>query len=877
MASTRVAPGSVNTVACRRLSARRVSFDALPPPPGKEGEGGGTGKEDKRTLFEIYMSGLKVEPLKGAYLLFVPVAPSSAEGQTGVPDVTEMFCARTDNFGAILRIDESEIGRAVPKDEMAHWALFKNDGYYLWFWTLSNKVFQQVLADVKKNPAVATTMSEFDTFQVVPASSDALAAKAHKLPLLELPLGSERLGGDSVRGRLLGRSIFTPHPSREFAGYWDESDAEPFLIARCGVIDAVYAAELLHCHAVALRQRSIEHAANFSRVDGIIAAAEAKAPVDDIDAENRVNKWGPEYYQYAYECARDLLVERATFCDAISVSTTNPDRWIRAADHIEKDLGHRHPCRHNEQGYITQYAGLYQIHPVERYFDFYRFGTEQKTKNWHSWQRYSEQQIAFHLDAVRAALREFMDANLAYFHFMSHLDMHFDADPGRRADFHDRYLRLAQWLGYRWWEGLERELEHEAGGELPEAFEWVAELGDKTGRIFAKWLGDLETIKETNHLLKSDAKAVEKFLNTLYRYHAKIAKTKFEKTLPGGKVKVDIDFAGGMITFRGDAKLERAGPFEFMSKVRAADGAEFEGLVDKKATRVTRKLAAKALKAGQLRDFEVKAPYKMPVAWPSWLEAAGAVFASALTMHEICVRLKREEDIDVWLAVQGTHDVLIAVDTVSNALATTMMWAGKKSAWVNKFAEVGEMVKGPGFILEAAMNLHEGGTIILVYDKSSAVKAWKDGDTITGHAEFARGFVLVSSTTAGLGLGAYAAGGAIAAGGGAAAAGGATAVFAAFCTPLGIALAIGGVISVCISVGIYIHRGSESTMKEIEDALNQARDEEFGDTGNKYAAGWTADSLERFRADMIALLRPLESQSMAEIGGRDLRVDSSTG
>ena len=280
-----------------------------------------------------------------------------------------------------------------------------------------------------------------------------------------------------------------------------------------------------------------------------------------------------------------------------------------------------------------------------------------------------------------------------------------------------------------------------------------------------KWLGDLETIKHYNKMMGSDAKRSRSSLIRSINTTPRSPKPN-SRTSAGRQVKIDLDFETGLIHLTGNAHLEEAGPFSFFTEVRKAEAGELAPAPGKP---LKKKLFAKARKTGQIREFEVKAPYKIPAVWPSWLEAAGAVFATALTIHEICEKLKKDEEVEIWIVIQGTHDVLLAIDTVSNALATTMKWADKDVKWIEHFAEIGEKVKGPAMLLEAVMNLHEGGTIMFVEEKSTAVKAWHDGDMVTGNWEYARGFVLVSSTAVGVGLGVYAAWGAAAA-------------FAAFCT-----------------------------------------------------------------------------------------------
>jgi hypothetical protein len=433
---------------------------------------------------------------------------------------------------------------------------------------------------------------------------------------------------------------------------------------------------------------------------------------------------------------------------------------------------------------------------------------------------------------------------------MRDINIHYDLDAEKRADFHHRYLFVALWMGHPWWEELDAELSKEERGKsseeeggMPETAKWVAEFSDKTGRIFAHFLSNLEVIEEVNAKLEGDAHKIEGFLRTLYRFDTRLKTGQIvTKAMPkGSRVhKITIDFDKGEILIKGEAEVEKAGPFRFLTEVKKVKAEDLKGA---KEIVHRKKMYKKARETRMVREMEVEAPLSHPKSFPPWLEAVGALFAFTLDIVNLSRELKEKDGIEVW--ANFVHDGLIATDTLANALKVSMTLAKKDTEWIKTFAKYGEYAKGVGLPLEAFLNLREGCTIMFIAEESPAYAALKKDEVLIGKLEYLRGFALVSSSASGLALGAYAA--FFAEG----------AAFAAFLGPLGVALAIGGLIAIGFCVAVYLLTGPDSSMKGLQDELDKAIDKEFGETGNRYAAGYTPDALERFRKDMDVVLQDL--------------------
>src|SRR5271155_466539 len=157
-----VAPNCTNTLSCQRLWMCRLSFAGLPKqlkptPPSSEPP------KENETWFAKFMKGMKVEPLKGAYVLLIPVSC----GESMVPpDVSTPICCRVADDGEILRISEGEIDGCVPNSDAAHWMLFGADAYYLYFWTFSKRIFKIVLREARADIKNVVINFEFSSFKV---------------------------------------------------------------------------------------------------------------------------------------------------------------------------------------------------------------------------------------------------------------------------------------------------------------------------------------------------------------------------------------------------------------------------------------------------------------------------------------------------------------------------------------------------------------------------------------------------------------------------------------------------------------------------------------------------------------------------------------
>jgi hypothetical protein len=199
------------------------------------------------------------------------------------------------------------------------------------------------------------------------------------------------------------------------------------------------------------------------------------------------------------------------------------------------------------------------------------------------------------------------------------------------------------------------------------------------------------------------------------------------------------------------------------------------------------------------------------------------VLSISVSISEMLESLKKSESSGgerLVAIAKVAKDTFQIVDASSAAIHATFGYLRRtEPKFFTKFAELGEKVKGPGLVLEAVLNVQEGSQIILLGEDSLAAAALRSDDSVDGWLEESRGLVLVASAVPG----AVAASATLIAGGTAAAA------MAAAIPPLGLALAIAGVIVVGLNIALYIHHGPANIMDELKKALDKAKVREFGD------------------------------------------------
>jgi hypothetical protein len=852
--ASNVAANCTNTLQCKRLWMCRLSFAGLPEQlkpddPDKS-------KEDDETWFDKFMNGMKVEPLKGAFLVIVPVS----SGQSMVPPGAScpIYC-RTGDDGEILRIADSEVEGCAPRSDASHWMLFSGDAYYLYFWTLSKELFKTVIGEARADIGNVTSNYEFGSFQV--------SYQDRPLPFRDRDSPWELFQDVSAWAAidLLKPNLFLRTSKSFSAGIYEghrvlynsrHSCKKPqpchidythdYVFARSDVIDALYLSELVHYHAISLRQKTIKDFAVFKQVQDIceLASSRESVPTFDVEAPQQAY-YRKIYVDYAFDCAQQPkeMISHKLFSEAITV-LVNQKGWIEAAQQIAQ-LGIAHPCSDGD-GDLSEWVNHFKITytpPVMHYFDFYRFGKEQAEQDWNARVAATEEKIEKALSQVRDHLCAFMHSRLNYTDLIIALGTHCHPDPCVRTGLHTRYLEHALNVHYRWWEHLYMG-DEEKWSKVKKYTDWLGELLHKGGELFKHHFGTLETIERYNEMLEENVEAIKEMFAELGKLNKRLGGRTVRRKIK--KLNLEANFAAGTVVVTDGAS--EIGTFHFFTEV----GSKTKEVPPRRPRSRRFKKRWKKIQV-KTRSYHVdEPPLKEFKEWPEWLESIGAFITLAMSVAEFVETFKEEEEKTtgekIEVAARLGQNTCLFLDSFSEALNSTFKYAGKEFGVLSKFEEFGAKLKGPGLVLEAALNVKDGSTILLLGEDSLSAKAVVDGDEFEGWLQESKGLILVASAVPG----AVAAGSTLVLGGTAAAA------FSAALPPLGVALAIASILVVGIEIAIYLHRGPSNVMEPIEEALERALKKEFGAVkdshGHEYKKERTYESISRFSCYSTGLL-----------------------
>ncbi|MBI3597284.1 MAG: hypothetical protein HY203_09050 [Nitrospirae bacterium] len=897
VATTKVARNSVNTVIVKRLRMFVLNFAPIPPPPDPNSP-----DKDTRTLFEIYLDGMDVESLKNAYVVFIPTSeiqgPAfiSASSTRMKPDVPKAFYCRTSTAGELMMISKSQIDDESTQPSRPQ--LFKEGDCLLYYWTFSKDDFKKVIVDLQKDTR-AIDNYKFSSFNMIeheheffepdqqPSRTNDRSVVWDLLHDLDFeqkrePYAVNPFSAPHLTLALLKQTVFTKLSSDVFPGYYSGQrlpGARPagvfggdiyedalYLYAGSNAINALYIAEILYLRALSLRQKTIEDFGIFAQVKAICKMADDKRRIPSIEEANKVNNSPPDagekYYEYAYACARDMRVTRDLFLSAIDL--TRPIRgerneeahWYRSAEAINK-LGIYHPCA-GESGdmrpwleYETRWVvgtdpvieyALNDLSPIIQYFDFYRFGTLQREKEWYYRVEQAEQKISSKMTEIGNMLKRLMETNLPYADFLCDLDSHCDLELKKRKELHTRYLDIALDVSYPWWEKFDAKSEWE---RLEPCMEWIAESSEKLGVLFREHFRDLDNIEKINNTLKGAADTLTDFNSRLGHMHDVL--TEFNVKIGGKTTKVawidsislDADYRLKLkVTVKGEEAMtgwlmvgitETTGPGTVPTML--ADWPHHYGL------------RFKPIEVPKMiKNYHIKPIPRKFTEWPDWMGAFGDSMALALTIVNLFNDIKDQKNEEgrvevLWKVAMHTFK---SMDSVSNALNATRLYRQKKWAGVSKFAKIGEKCKGPGLYLEAIFNVKEGAPLLVMTEESPTASAYREGDLFEFTLQESKGLVLVASAAPG----AVAAGGALLGGETVASA------FGLAIPPLGIGLAVGTIAVVIIDIALHYHKGPATIMQQVEEDLDKAVGREFG----LFDKERTYDSIEKFSKDTKELL-----------------------
>lgn len=838
-----IAPYEINPKAGPRLWMCRLTFD--PPPREANLEDGKKASRDDHpeTIFHKYIKGMAVRPLAKAYVLLIPRPDDYSEP---APDASHAIFCRTSENGEILRIQESDIDSDVPASDSAHWQTFQPDAVYDYIWSLNKKRFKKLIQEARQSLSCTRTLHDFSSFHV---ASEREAADPHFELLTD---NSHRMYVE----RLLYHALVKDCPGyrRFFLNLSpppflkDLKDVAPYVFARRRVADALYCGELIHCHTLGLRQRAAKQFGVFSYVQHICDRAENHELTGEADSgecakkdetEEQIEKQGEHqtyremYFEYAYQCARRVdVVSKKLFETAVKDVTNNleVDTWWEAAKTIFDKTGQQcvHPSMYVDlrQGTITRLMRPMTPEPVINYFDYYRFGSEKATINKaQSTKRYADK-VSMSLTKIRDKVARMMSKNL-YYDLLICLGNYSDDEDAEKL--HARYLELAAQVEYDWWDHFEPE--PDVLSLLSAYLDDIGKFPDKVFEQYAAHFSSYEHVAHHNNKIDKKLGKAKDFLSKAIRWTQYNGGELVELKHPDG-FDVHYDPSTGLVKVIEDTEVVAEGHLLVERKNAPAQWKHVRGALKKVAP-------PKNPSLGKAFKLTMAPEYKEFNSIPSWLSAFGIALSLSASLVEMYEKIKSDEASTgeyILATTKIAKDTFQLVSATGDALHSVFPYAQNRG--LKLYTHLAEKLEGPGFVLEAVVNLHDGATILMLGENSQSALAARKGEIAVGYLQEVKGLLLVGSVVPG----------AVAAG--AAVYGGATAaaVMAAALGPLGVGLAIGGVFVAALDLAIRYIEG-ESYTDPIQKALDEAFQREFPDRKER-----TFDSLNAFSKTVDILL-----------------------
>jgi hypothetical protein len=836
-----IAPNTTCGLASTRIWMCRLNFDPPQRKPHRKSHkdsslGSSKTPEPKQedsssetSIFDAYMDGLHLTPLDSAYVLLIKIAGCD---ESIPPDpANAMFC-RTAKDGELLTISEGQINSDVPPSNASTWQLFQPNDEMVCFWTLSVKRFKRVVQEARQDFEQAKRTYDFERFRVVQERLHEDSESEFSFELIE---DTETLVP------LLRHALVPIDPSAAAPGYFYGGDllSRPeewnskieqypnYVLARRRVADAIYSGELIQYHALGLRQRSAKEFATFAHVQDICRKTKNHERATEIDNAAVNEDYRDIWYEYAYACANDIRIERGLFKTAVTVMGSDFG-WQQAATQITNiNSGCVHPDAVLTRRGIQWRDRHMDSDKIMQYFDFYRFGALPRIQAAVISTARAETNV---MDAVKRIRTKVLHL-LGGFHYYDVLVCYSNYEHGNTLDraIHERYLELSADVQNHWWEKFDPE-NGPSGEKLKQFLEDAGSFLDKAPEMYADHLGSVETIEKYNEMLASNEARAHRMFRKLADWNKLLYGDEGDTvSLNRGTFTLTASASTGIVTLKDGDRI--------VSEMR---------LIITDVKEVNREVEQPRLKSGAQKkrmkvvmeyharyDLELKEPFHSIKQWPRWLSVIGLAISTCISVMEAREKLTEKlGDIGTVVAVtRAAKDTFEIIDGFSAALHNCLPYA-KKGGAVLKFAELGEKVAGPGFVLEAILNVHDGMQILLFDENSLSENARERGATVEVELQLVRGWLLVMSPVLG-----------VQAGGTALAIGLSTTVaFEAALAALCFSLAAAAILIVAIEIAVYVNDGFSSGMTDLDEEHQKAQQKEFSGGGNHR----TFDSLQRF-------------------------------
>jgi hypothetical protein len=821
MSDTPVSLNSTATLKGAPLRMCRLSFD----PPLRMCK---HREQAQSSFFDHFLRGMHIRVLQQTHVLLIQTTDEHDGSSYGAPRVLE---CRTDAHGYLVLADS---GYAVPLSE---------NQKYSYYWTANTGCFRRVMQDVvgalQNAEALCAVLAThgFSRFALYREPYWYEGGKTTELELL-----ARRDDRDPLSW-LLNLALFSSAASpRGYCDAWElynypavsglEREGN-YLFARRRVADAVYCAELIHNHALTLRQRSAEQYSLFSAVRDM----QHKVHEGAFDFPNSDSQaYRDQYMLYAYLCAThpDDELSHELYKQAVNVDVTD-NSWISAAQTIHTNFGIPHPSFDHKSG--TSRHRFIALGSALAYFHFYRFSLSEETAAVLEEAEHQESEIAGQVREVQSKLESFL-SQISYCDVLACLAAAQEPN-GRDHRIHIRFLDICAAAHCPWYESFS--LKDETAWErLKPYVESLAEFGDKFFELYKEHFGNYDTIVQYNEMLQTKGRKLE----SLILHTNKLNKLLGGKTvaIQDGTFQLTIqpDATGTMLTVTetaDDAAEREITKLAFGMELGPGEPIEVPNRMRSGRLRRRARSRTKLVRPGT-------APVLQPVQGgyayiPAWLNVLAHAILLAQSLVELRDAMRSDGAGDeLKMLIKVGKDAFQFVNSGTETLHATLSNAFGEEV-LGGLAEFGEKLEPAGLVLEAVLNIQEGAEILQRPESELIESIIHNGDPIEIALKRTKGLALLISPAPGFAAGALSVTSA-----------GSLAAFAAATLPwLGIGLAAGVMVAATIDLACYLRHPETGLARALDDELTKAKREEL-------ETHRTLVSMNRFNAVADRLLSP---------------------
>lgn len=786
-----ISPDSCNGLALIQVYFYRLTFKPLDRKSSlKEGEK--AAKEDgHETVFHKYIHGMRTAPLREAYVMLFWTSECGMPVEE-VQASSAMFC-RTTREGELLMVDEAMLASGVPVATDENRVAVPAGETFDYYWTLNYDRFKTVIEDVRNDFQYARRVHDFFSFRASWAGAEG------ENPFELLHAEDEDYWAEDIypifRQTMLADPAKIPGFDRSRSREWDKP-ARGYVLAQRRAADTIYRGELIHYHALGLLQRSAKEFAVFDYVEGICENAQHRRRIRVECSENSMADPGyaleEKYLDYACQAGCEG-VDGWTFETAMGLRSQ--DDWV--IDGARRKISPYLPYGENFFGEKEKLPPK-NVQAYVRYYEYYRFGADKDVKEKiETVKRYKKNRVHERLTAIRGQIQSLI-ASIPYYELFLCLGNYPQNEPDE--DLHLRYLDLSVDVRHKWWETFDPYDDYE-WNRVQRYKDAIGKAMEKIFDTYPEHFEIYENIQKYGEMLATE-KSTVKMLHALQRWNARHGNLK-------GPLR-DSDFHITAHPQKWIITLNQQGQKEIEVRYLIRSGSKWR-LLDRKGPTAPEKFD------------KVRMPFPEFKALPKFLNVFGLALGTSVSICELAEKIKEEngiEDEAIGVA-RVTKDVFQLVTGSSEFLHGLLPHASHHGA-VAHFAEYGEALAKPGFVLEILLNFYDSGKLFLSEEGSLATSP----DTFTAALQSFKGAALFAS-------GVYGSYDMIAA------------AIAGAIPAVGLPLALGGLAVVFGNLMIDAYHDSSDSTKPIRDALEEALKKEFKDGNDR-----TANSLNAFSEEL---------------------------